>query len=86
MSIENTINPTTETPEYKLPALPLWVIYDHPRDMPNYFVARMWLTDRPTETFETGKSLEEVRSKLPLNLSRLERHQNDDPVVVEVWL
>lgn len=69
-----------------LKTIPLWVIYDHPRDMPEYFVARKWLTDQPTEVVLTADSLDALRDLLPHGLNPIPRHANDDPNIVEVWL
>jgi hypothetical protein len=67
-------------------ALPIWTVYRHPTDAPGMYVARMWLETRPTlEKFE-APTLEEVRAMLPPGLHRLERHPQDDPVIVETWI
>lgn len=40
---------------------------------------------RPHETFFECDSLEEARAKVPEGLYRMERHPQDDPVIVETW-
>ena len=71
-------------------ALQLWTIYDHPRDYPDVFVARMFLVDAKgwfaTDKVVTAESLEHLRLKLPPGLYRLRRHADDDAKIVEVWL
>lgn len=75
----------------------VWVIYDHPRDHPDYFVVRPW-------DVIDGKSVPRIAgSGLPVcglfrkiddarayceqfGLTLLARSPDDDPVVVETWL
>jgi len=64
----------------------LWVIYDHPFDFPQAFVARRYVIDRPTADIIQGHTLEAVREKLPAGLARIERDPKDDPKIVEMWL
>ncbi len=82
--------------------LPMWTVYDKPKDYPTEFVARMSVTGRlkggiddkldrtvsgPTiGTLIKGKTLNEVREQLPPGLYRLNRDPSDDPVIVEVWI
>ena len=67
-------------------ALELWVIYDHPSDFPDCFVARKWLNNTPTATFITGNSLEELRVAIPQGLVCLPRDKHDDVKIVETWI
>lgn len=73
-------NMTERTP------LTMWVIYDHPDDRPDHFVARKWLGETPTSEVMLGKTLNEVRRAIPLGMHRLDRWELDDPKIVEVWL
>jgi len=69
--------------------LPMWVVYDHPRDYPDSFVARRWLTDQPTQAIIVDTTLDEVRRRIQRAMPgavRLARFLNDDPKIVEVWL
>jgi hypothetical protein len=66
--------------------LPIWVVYDSPVDLPGRFVARKWLNDHPTGELLQGKSLNEVREKLPLGLYCVKRDPSDDPKIVESWI
>jgi hypothetical protein len=72
--------------------LPIWVIYDHPTDQPEFYIARKWLirwgnsTPTPTAELRAGLTLAEVRNKLPYGLVRLERNPNDDAKIVESWI
>lgn len=68
------------------PSLPLWVVYDGPIDLPGRFVARQWIGERPSAELLQGKTLADVRDKLPPGLYRLDRAEADDPKIVEVWL
>ena len=70
--------------------LPMWVVYDHPKDFPDVFVARKWLV-RAGETVATteiltAKTIDILRDALPRGLVRLERSDHDDQAIREVWL
>jgi hypothetical protein len=67
-------------------ALPIWVVYDNPVDLPGRFVARKWLNDTPTSEVLQGKTLDELRSLLPRGLYRMERADSDDAKIVECWI
>lgn len=75
-----------------MPIQSMWVIYDHPSDFPDVFIARKWgLTKtgfRPTERIITGATLDEVRKRINKtpNLYLVPREPLDDPKIVEVWL
>jgi hypothetical protein len=70
--------------------LPLWVIYDHPTDHPQFYVARKWLVGRgkyeATGDIRVGITLDEVRRKIGPGKARLDRHVTDDPKIIEVWI
>lgn len=72
--------------------LPIWTIYDHPKDHPDSFVARLWIVELDakliiaTSDMFVADTLEELRSLLPLGLTRLSRYPGDDPVIIEAWL
>ena len=65
-----------------------WVIYDHPSDFPDVFVARKWSlrSNAPTQDVITSTSLEDLRSQLPSGLIKFLRAPSDDPCIVECWL
>ena len=64
----------------------LWTVYKHPRDYPDKFVARKFVLDKPTSEILIGNTLEEIRTLLPKGLTRMERDENDKPVIVETWI
>lgn len=65
----------------------IWTVYDHPKDFPNNYVARRFFLDTPTGDIMVCATLDAIRIMLrQKGLSRLARHENDDPVIVEVWL
>ena len=70
-------------------SLSMWVIYDHPKDFPDGFIARRHEATRtgphPTDDIKTAASL--LRRELASQgLTRLTRDPDDDPKIVEVWL
>lgn len=70
-------------------ALPMWIVYDHPSDYPDGFIARLHMIARggPIITDETleGGTLEDVREQIPYGLTCMTRSEDDDPVIVETW-
>lgn len=67
--------------------LTIWVVYDHPSDWPNYFVARQWLGETATGNMLMDWDLERLRETLQrLGLVKLDRMEGDDPVILETWL
>lgn len=71
-------------------ALSMWVVYDHPRDMPEQVVARRHEVrgplSGPTSDYVTGDTVEAVRGLLPPGLHCMPRTPWDEPQIVEVWL
>ncbi len=68
-----------------------YAVYENPSDFPGLFVVRRWTINGmiavpDVNEFCTGPTLESVRQQLPLGLTRLKRFENDDLVLVEVWL
>lgn len=69
----------------KLP--PMWVVYDHPSDHPNSFIARLWRNGTPTLATITNADVDDIRSRLRREgLVCLARDGDDDPVIMEVWI
>lgn len=70
--------------------LSIWTIYDHPADYPELFVARLWTVGQDgveashTMTAETLELLQGEMEKM--NLTRMDRRPEDDPVIVETWM
>lgn len=74
------------------PVLDVWVIYDHPRDQPDWFIVRKQHATTDGQIHHDSRSygfrdLENARLWLEqLGLTRLDRHPDDDPVIVETWI
>jgi hypothetical protein len=69
------------------PGLPMWTIYDHPRDFPHCWVARLFIWDKPTEDILTAPTLEALQAHFyELGLYRMERQEGDDAKIVEIWI
>lgn len=70
--------------------LRIYVIYDHPSDYPDSFVARRAFFGAVTIFFEddvlVADTLDNLRKMLPQGLICIPRDVNDDPVIVEVWI
>lgn len=72
-----------------------WVVYDHPTDYPDCYVLRKQMSvfvpgELPFETKDAAcrvsDSLDELRAFVPKGAINLGRHQDDDPVIIEVWM
>lgn len=70
--------------------MPIWVIYDHPRDFPDKWVVRRQWVEQGVIHFDKQAflvdTLEEARECIPPGLVRFLRSPDDDPVIVESWL
>jgi hypothetical protein len=71
--------------------LPMFVVYDHPRDYPNVYVARAHLTGKgraePTPFAIMDGSLDTIQTTMEaLGLVKLDRSPQDDPVILETWI
>lgn len=86
--VENTI--TVITAQLAPERLPMWVIYDHPTDHPEGYVARAWYSlpaATPMRLAVSHPELEPLRQMMrEAAFTRLERQPGDDPVIVELWL
>jgi hypothetical protein len=71
------------------PDLPIWVVYDHPTDFPNAFVARLWIGLEATAEVLISDSLDEVRAMVAARYPGavcVARADGDDPKILETWL
>lgn len=72
-------------------SLEWWVVYDHPKDFPDGYVARKWIVgddhEGPTDVAMWSDKLEEVRDFLEnLGLVKLARDPSDEPQILESWI
>ena len=72
--------------------LPMYVIYDHPRDFPNHFVVRphlVGLGEEPSFPSPNGFLFDDISSArkfIPGHMVRVNRDPKDDPVIVETYI
>jgi len=65
----------------------MWVVYDHPSDFPDYYVARKWIMEDPTGEIIMATTLQGVEDKLrDWGLTCMTRMDEDDPKILSVWL
>lgn len=69
----------------------MWVLYDHPKDFPDKYVARKWHVQNgrgtPTDEIITDDELDELREKMQRKcLTKIQRNTIDDPVIIETWM
>lgn len=67
---------------------PMYVVYDHPKDHPEYYVVRRWVGETADDRFfMQSRHLDCIREMLvSMRLTPLARKDGDDPVIVETWL
>ena len=71
--------------------IPIYVIYDHPKDFPHCWVMRRHMVVArgsypDPNPIAFGPDLETIRSLLPEGLRLVQRPGEDpDPVIFEVW-
>lgn len=70
--------------------LPIYCVYDHPRDYPNHWVVRIQhpLPAKvvPSLHCYLFSTLDEARAWIPPGLVHMVRNPDDDPVLTEIWL
>ncbi|WP_326430379.1 hypothetical protein VQ574_20810 (plasmid) [Stutzerimonas frequens] len=69
--------------------LSVWTVYRRPKDYPEQYVARRWIAaphPTPTEDILIADDLKTLQEKMPPGLTRMQRQQCDDPVIVETWI
>lgn len=67
------------------------VIYDHPTDYPDSFIARKFhiVNEKPvanTVIFSRGDTLKDVRRTIPKGMGQVKRHGSDELSIVETWI
>lgn len=67
-------------------SVPIIVIYKQPKDYPDYYVARVWNSNKPTKIVVIRNTLEDIRLTVPGGFVMIPPSQGDDPVIVETWL
>ena len=76
--------------------LSMWVVYDHPKDFPEHYVARQWLVRmgekaaqiEATASVVQSDDLEFLREVMLVDMGKINigRYDDDDPKIVEVWV
>ena len=68
--------------------VPVIVVYEHPDDYPEYYVARVFNMDKPTDTIMLKKKLSEIQDDIRANTDMMFmlRGVEDDPCIVGAWM
>lgn len=70
--------------------IPMAVIYDSPKDSPGMYLCRIWEGEvcSPTNAAMQKSSLKEMREDIQAAgfLYRYPRAEDDDPVILEIWM
>lgn len=68
-------------------SLSIWVVYDHPSDFPDHFVARRFAGTDATQDLIKSEDINCIRKDLQeRGLHCLDRHPKDDLCIMETWL
>lgn len=68
-------------------AFPVITVYKNPADYPDKFVARAFDIHRPTDLVAIADTYEELLKAIPDQIMvRVDRSEEDDPVIVEIWI
>lgn len=83
--------PKMTTQASKKTRLAAWIIYKHPSDFPDKFVARKFVLNKPTPQVIIANSAGDIRNFLletiPAKiLTRYERIETDSPAILETWV
>lgn len=67
---------------------PMWTIYDHPKDYPCGFIARLWYGETPTDQCLHAPDIVQIRELVVEagGSMPLVRDSGDDPCIVETWV
>lgn len=66
---------------------PFLTVYNSPADYPGKFVARVFDLNKATKFVFLADSYMELADKMSAQkLTRMDRNQQDDPAIVEVWI
>jgi hypothetical protein len=70
--------------------LPQFVVYDHPSDWPDFYVARLWLAlpePTPLPLVLMDRDLDRLQTTMDaLGMVKLMPSEGDDPVILETWI
>lgn len=66
--------------------VPMFVIYDKPKDFPEHIVVRLWSAAKPTPYAWKFGNVDDARDAIPARLSCIPRHIHDETQIVETWL
>jgi len=65
--------------------MPFIVLYDHPKDYSENYVARLFDVNKPTNVVIISKDLEELRNKIPKGMVKFNRENEDDERIIESY-
>lgn len=70
----------------------MYTVYFNTKDFPDKYVIRKWVIANgfgspiATDQYHVADTLDAVRKRVPPEMTRMERLEHDDPVIVEVWV
>lgn len=71
--------------DVSLMKMPFIVIYDHPKDYSESYVARLFDVNKPTNIVIISEDLEALRKKVPEGMVKFNREKEDDEKILESY-
>lgn len=71
--------------EVSLMKMPFIVIYYHPKDYSESYVARLFDVNKPTNIVIISEDLEALRKKVPQGMVKFKREKEDDEKILESY-
>jgi hypothetical protein len=66
--------------------LPIWTVYERPKDFPNNYVVRLFDLEGPTKQHIVVETLAQAREAVPAGLACFAQCDPLEPQIVEAWL
>lgn len=68
--------------------VPMLVVFEHPKDYPDQYVARVFDLDEPKHIIMLKNTLVEMQREIQENTNMIftGRNKEDDPCIVGVWI
>jgi hypothetical protein len=72
--------------------LPLYFVYDHPKDFPNDFVVRRWMLVKgelipDKEIMMKTSNYADIKTEMMyMGLTKMARQPDDEPCIKETWI
>jgi hypothetical protein len=66
--------------------MPLIVVYEHPLDFPDKYIARLYNLDMPTNMIMVKDNFDEILEGIPMDMVRFMPSPEDDACIVAIFI